>query len=660
VIVKSLHVRNFRSIVDETVPCERLTVLVGPNGSGKSSFLRALELFFSGSPKVTAEDFYAEDTSISIEIEVTFTALADEEAARFSSYLEGRSLTVVRVFSLTDGKISAKYHGSSLQAEDFRSIREASGAAAKKAAYEAIKNNDPKYADLAAWRNQQDALAALKQWEADHAGDCVRGQDDGQVLGFTEVAQGNLGRYTRFIPLPAVRDAADDAADERGSPITQIMDLVVRSALASREDLQTLKDETNKKYKEIVDPNRLDELRNLEGVLTGTLKAYVPDAAVSLRWVDGGGFEIPLPRADVRLVEDSYTCAVVRTGHGLQRAFILTMLQYLAFARKAVEQKPGEASVGQTQGANEAAKSVEPSLILVIEEPELYQHPNRQRHLAKVLRQLADAGIPGVSGSVQVIYATHSPFFVGIDRIDQLRLLRKTAGNEGKPKITRVFRTTLDQVAESLWDAQGRPDTKFTGESLRPRLQTVMTPWANEGFFADVAVLVEGEEDRAAILGTAAWMGHDLESEGVSVIPCMGKNNLDRPAVIFQKLGIATYVIWDNDQDAGEPKPQGNRYLLRLLGHPEEDWPTQVSGSFACFRNKLHTTLSQEIGSELFSRLMQEAQDDFGISRKEQALKNPAIIARVIKQAKAEDKSSGTIERIVERILALKPQRQEK
>ena len=30
-----------------------------------------------------------------------------------------------------------------------------------------------------------------------------------------------------------------------------------------------------------------------------------------------------------------------------------------------------------------------------------------------------------------------------------------------------------------------------------------MTPWMGEGFFADVVVLVEGEDDRAAILGYA-------------------------------------------------------------------------------------------------------------------------------------------------------------
>ena len=40
----------------------------------------------------------------------------------------------------------------------------------------------------------------------------------------------------------------------------------------------------------------------------------------------------------------------------------------------------------------------------------------------------------------------------------------------------------------------------------------------NEGFFADVVVLVEGESDRAWILVAALAKGRDLETEGYAVI----------------------------------------------------------------------------------------------------------------------------------------------
>lgn len=651
-LIKSIHLSNLRSVLDETLHCEPLTALVGANGSGKSTFLRGLELFFSGTPRVSAEDFYAGDATSAIEIEITFAQLAEEETKRFASYLQDGNLVVVRVLSLADGKLSATYHGSSLQVSDFQAVREATSAAAKKSAYEQLRQI-PKYADLQSWKNQADAMTALREWEASHTEDCVRARDDGQFFGFTEVAQGYLGRHTHFIPLPAVRDAAEDAADTKGSPVAQIMDLVVRSALANREDLKRLEEDTNQKYKEIMDPSKLDELHNLGAVLTATLRTYVPSAGVSLNWIEGGGVEIQLPKAEVKLEEDSYPCTVARTGHGLQRAFILTMLQYLAVVQRTAQEKTSAQSVGDGGAPDKGREKARPSLILAIEEPELYQHPNRQRHLANVLRQLTMGAIPGVSASVQVVYATHSPFFVGIDRINQLRLLRKVP-NAKRPKITRVSRTTLDRVAEQIWEAQGQQGARFTGESLRARLQTVMTPWANEGFFADVAVLVEGEEDRAAILGVASSVNHDLESEGVSVIPCMGKNNLDRPAMIFKGLGIPTYIIWDNDHKKNNARPEDNRYLLRLLGEEEEDWPVKVSNRFAAFDNTLFSTLRQEIGTDLFDRLMQETQDDLAILRKEQATKNPAVIRQIIEGAKQDGKSSDTIMQVVEQVVALR------
>ena len=69
-IIKSLHVCWFRSIVDATLECTQLTALLGANGCGKLSFLRALDLFYAPRPRFTADDFYAGDTSRNIEIYV--------------------------------------------------------------------------------------------------------------------------------------------------------------------------------------------------------------------------------------------------------------------------------------------------------------------------------------------------------------------------------------------------------------------------------------------------------------------------------------------------------------------------------------------------------------------------------------------------------------
>jgi len=652
-IIQEVHVKNFRSILDESLPCDCLTALVGRNGAGKSSFLRALEIFYDPSAKVIAEDFYAENTSQDIEIAVTFSDLTAEEKDFFSAYIDNDTLTVVRVFSLPPGKKFGTYHGMRLQNPDFVDVRNAGRKTDIRSKYTELRKT-AQYSSLPSVQNADQVEEELKKWEVANAGSCKRMRDDGQFFGFTEVGQGYLGRYTRFIRIPAVRDASEDATEKRGSCVTEIMDLVVRSVLAARKEVTSFKEETQAKYKKILDPSKLTELTTLQDQLTNTLKQFAPDASVSLKWAELADINIPMPEAEVKLLEDGYESAVQRTGHGLQRAFILTMLQHLIAAREI--EKVTEEGFASEEEIPAPEEPYLPNLVLAIEEPELYQHPSRQRHMASVLLQLAQGSVPGVAKKTQVIYSTHAPLFVGLDRFDQIRVLRKENREMGKPKVTKVARAELDAVAEEIWNARGRQGNKYTAETLRPRLQAVMTPWVNEGFFADIIVLVEGEDDRAAILGMAKSMNHDFDSAGIAVVPCMGKNNIDRPLVIFRQLGIPVYVVWDSDRDDSDANPEANRYLLRLVGQAEDDWPDAVEDSYACFKTKLETVLSQEIGNDLFDRTLSEAQRRLGIPKKKDALKNPTVLQEIIDRAASEGKVSTTLKRIVEKIISLKPQ----
>jgi len=642
-IIKFLRVQNFRCIKDETLDSEELTALLGPNGSGKSSFLRALNIFYDPNARYTEEDFYNKDISQNIIITIKYVKLSHEEKKLFQKYVEDGELTVEKEVRWPYSRGSQKYYGTSLQNPQFQDFRSAKGTDLRRQ-YEKLREME-KYSSFPRYTNKDDAGSTLSSWEQSHPDGCIRERDDGQFFGFKEVGEAHLERYTKFLFIPAVRDASDDATESKGAVISELMDLVVRSTLSQRKEIEEFRENTQSRYREIFDPTKLEELKTLEKRLSETLQTYVPDSSITINWQEASGFDIPMPRANVKLVEDEYPSPVGYTGHGLQRAFILTLLQHLALAKL-----PSELSEQDIEGKT----SFEiPSLIIGIEEPELYQHPNRQRHFSNVLLKLSTEGIPGIATQTQVIYSTHSPLFVDLERFNQIRVFHKETVEEGLPKQTIIEKTTLDEVAKIIEKADDQPEGTYTGETLKPRLRSLFRPWLNEGFFANKAVLVEGIEDRAAILATAKSRGYDFESLGISVLPCMGKTCLDRPYAIFQSLGIPVYVIWDSDEGGRDAKVEDNHRMLRLLGREIEDWPEIIEDNFACFKQKLMTTFKNEIGNEFFDAKIKECCDYFAIGRWNQAIKNPMVIQHVIEEGKKQGKSSPTLEKIIMKIMSL-------
>ncbi len=659
-IIDSIHIKNFRSILDEILYCKPLTVLVGANGSGKSSFLQAVNLFYNPSLKIEEEDFYNRDTSTDISITITYKVLSEQVKKQFVYYIQNNELKIEQVIVWDEGRINIKYYGFRFINTDFNEVREAferkDRGVAGKNAYKALLDND-KYKDFPNLTTQDTIKHYLDEWEVKNEKKCTLIQkDDGNFFGFKKGAPGYLKNFIDLLFIPAVHEAADEACDNKGSILTYLMDFVVRNNLEQNDEIKKFKEDFREKYEEIMKPIDEKEINDLSNDLSNTLKTYIPDASIKLNRVSVDNFDFPVPKANVKLLENGYLASVTRTGHGLQRALILTLFQYLTMNQPV--KKKSENSEDNNNVLN---------LIFAIEEPELYQHPNRQRSIAEILLKLSTGEIDSII-KPQIIYTTHSPLFVGIDRIDQIRLVRKN-NKEANNKSSKIISTTLNNVSKCIKELDGKLDGKYDGETLLPRLKAVMTPLMNEGFFADIVVLVEGEDDRAAILGLSKSMGYEFEQMGISVIPCIGKNNIDRPYIIFTQLGIPVYVVWDSDSNKGETKgicevcgrrldsksdPKDNKRLLRLVGFSkEEDWPEYVEDKFACFKNNLEDTLKNEIGIDIFNECLAKCQEEYGISKLKHAIKNPNVIMNIISQAKNKGQISKTLEKIINKVILL-------
>jgi putative ATP-dependent endonuclease of OLD family len=657
-LLKRVFVKNFRSIRDATVDVGGQMAIVGGNGTGKSSVLRAIDRFFGSSTAVELDDFFGRQVGDPIEIGLTFTDFSEPERESFGARIHDDEMTVVRVFEASGGKNNGRYYGATMQHPGFAQVRATEGATPIRAAYNRLRESDEKYSSLPSVSRADQIPEAFAEWESSHVGECELGRDDGQFFGFTNVAKGALQKATSFVLIPAVRDASADALDSRGAVIARLLELVVRSAIQRRSDIQSFQTRISSEYRELTDPEKLHELAGLSGELTETLQQFYKEAAVALKWQPIVDFQVPLPAADVSLDDDGFEGPVDRKGHGLQRAFILTLLQHLAKATSAdVARQESDSSPSPTENAAATKDQVQqvaytiPGLILAIEEPELYQHPTKQRHFAKVLSQLSAGQLPGVARRTQVLFATHSSLFVSMDRFDEVRLARRNKLPETAHKECRLTYSTLAKVARRLEQAYGRDEGTFTADGLKARLHIISAEIA-EGLFADAVVLVEGVSDRAAIVAAAAQEGVDLEALGVAVLAVDGKTKMDRPAAIFTSLEIPTFLVWDCDRKA-EGMINGleqNRALQVLMGVPASeviDAVTKISGNFACFDTKLETVIKDELGAALYQQQLDAVKAKYSIERNDDAEKAPFAMRELLVGAATAGKRSLTLNAIV-------------
>jgi len=609
--------------------CDPLTALIGANGTGKSSVLKALEFFFLAR-ELDEVDVAGGDREREVRVTVVFAGLPPAEEARLRPWLdEAGQLPLSRVATTgPDGRWSYRFESQRRQVPEFQKVRHIAGAIPLRAAYNQLRAG-ARFADLPTIRSQTDAKTAMDRWEQTHPDQCVPLPDRTLTIGGG--GEFDLAAMVEFVLVPAVRDAALDAAESRTGGFRQLVELLVRTRLDVGEQLAALREEIDARYAEIISQDGDAILAETSTILSERLAALAPGTAVQLRWAPQT-ITLDPPAVCAALVESNFSADVGRQGHGVQRAYLVALLQALAEVRAATD-----------DAANR------PLLILALEEPELYQHPLRARYLAGVLQRLTqDAAGP----ATQVLYATHSPYFISVDAVESLRLLRVASGPQGLPE-TSISSVDLATAATELWAAYGSAGACWTAVSLRPRLRPMVETPVSEGFFAHAVVLLEGDEDRAVLAAAAAERDLDLAERGIALLTVGGKGNLDRAIVLFRQLGIPTYALFDADRRrGGDGNARSNRALLRLLGRPPEDFPdTQVHATFACFEETLLGTVRSELGAQTVDAALNLACGLFGFTP--DGRKNSVVLRAALHELAGQGLTSSTLSALMDQVAAL-------
>jgi len=586
-----IRIQNFRAFRDETIRLDDYTCMVGPNGSGKSTVLTALNIFFRNTANsvtdlvnLTQEDFYQRETNRPVKITVTFEDLQSEAQTDFAHYYrQGRLIvSAVAVWDAQSGFATVRQFGERLGvkafAPFFEALRDGKLVAELKAVYADIQTQFP---SLPKPGTKESMIDALHAYESNHADECELLGSEDQFYGISK-GKNLLEKYIQWAFVPAVKEASTEQLESKKTALGILLERTVRSKLSFEKPLEDLRKQAVDGYLKILDDNR-GALKVLSDSLSGRLQEWAhPDAHLSLKWNDDTSKAISIgdPLAKILAGEGLFVGELARFGHGLQRSFLLILLQELAAS-------------DQTAG---------PKLLLACEEPELYQHPPQARHLASVFEKLS-------SQNAQVIVSTHSPHFVSGRGFESVRMFRKLA----KAGEVHTHRFTLADLSTMLSEASGEKPIPLEG--LAFKVDQALSPMLNEMFFTTVLVLVEGQED-VAYISTYLTLLEKWEAFrrlGCHIVAAGPKSSMIRPLAVAKGLEIPTFVVFDSDGHKPDNKcgsrkkhEKDNTTLLRLLSIPKpEPFPEKTlwKENVVMWNSEIGEVAKAEFGEENWSKL---------------------------------------------------------
>ncbi|WP_189534555.1 ATP-dependent nuclease [Paludibacterium paludis] len=640
--IKSLLIRNFRSISEATIDFDSFNCLVGPNGAGKSTILCALNLFFRETENastdllsLTAEDFHKRDTSQPIEVQVTFTELSAEAQDDLQEYVRHDQLVIsaVATYDPQSERAQVKQYGQRLGMAAFKPFFKALGDDAKVTELKGIfATLREQFADLPAATTKDAMIGVLREYEAARPGECELIPSEDMFYGVSR-GSNRLQKYIQWIYIPAVKDASQEQLEGKNTALGRLLARTVRTQVNFKESVDALLQDARDKYDEMLGQQQ-DALAALSTALTDRLSQWAhPDASIRLEWhLDPQrAVKIEEPFAHVIAGESGFEGELARFGHGFQRSYLLALLQELA---------------GNDQGDA-------PTLLLGCEEPELYQHPPQARHLAAILYALGQ-------GNAQVIVTTHSPYFVIGEQFHHVRMIRM----DHEARYSTVKCASQALLAERFAEVTGDPFREISASVAR--VHQALQPSLGEMFFTQRLVLVEGLEDIAYV---HAWLTltdrmEEFRRKGIHLVATQSKSMMIRPLIIAQALEIPTYVIFDADGDRID-RPEhrvqherDNRALLRLIGADDGNlfpegilwgarhtvWPKNLGD---CILGELKDSLGQDGYSAVINTAAREYGFDGGLK------KHALMVGTRLALAFEAGARSASLDRLCEAIIAM-------
>lgn len=313
-----------------------------------------------------------------------------------------------------------------------------------------------------------------------------------------------------LVPEPMFIEAMEDIGEDlgkakAGTTIKQLLDEIMVPVLQAHEDLSKALD-TIRSILALNGENRSNHLVDFDQQATRALADFFPGLALDL---DLQGVDVKeFFKAGDLHVTDEVTGRRHRfdqMGTGAQRSIQMALVRYLSESRSRGDERPSRR-------------------LLLIDEPELYLHPQGVRRLRQTLAELASKGF-------QVVFATHSPLMLSRENAADTVIVSRSA-EDGVTTKKPLRHVVQDAIAE----AESQSRTLFELGNV------------TEIYFAKRVILCEGKTDlRLLPLAYERVYGHPPEVDHFAVVSLGSCSNIRKALPVLAAMGIETRVVADLD-----------------------------------------------------------------------------------------------------------------
>ncbi|MDR6981841.1 putative ATP-dependent endonuclease of OLD family [Rheinheimera pacifica] len=538
-----VDISNFKTIKEITLDFSSdITLIVGKNNIGKSNNLKALEIFFSYlnfQPERVAENDIRKNSSV-LSICVTFSKVKEiikdeikvlnEELSRKRPNRERakESETLINCLETAcsqKGEISLKL---SIQRSNLKPEFDLQ----KKITQQKLNTYYDKvtkrhYAEKYFPEILKEHQKSNDNWinynwisvDTDHTGHIrlsVDGQESINVKpdNVTEAKEdyilnrikGHISLTQKFFYVPAYRGGKS----EREQAINRLFDIIIEDLVSPRKGIAP------PAYDTITDAiwgtGKNSNRYNIASVINDRVKKLVSDLKTdSISSIQGIEFK-PFPREEIRktilramlgttelFIDDGISTTFDSKGTGIQSSFMITLMKALS-------------KIEFQQNVN---------IILVIEEPEAFAHPQLIREIIhKIIQEIR-------TDLFQFVITTHSPVIVSYVDASKVQRLSYNSDKQETQNVTNLLKKKL---SPQDWSSINRVSDVNLSEIV----------------FSDLVIFVEGEGDKLVLDLMFKNILDDLSSK-ISVVSLSGCTQIFRLKTLLDYYNINWIMVLDKD-----------------------------------------------------------------------------------------------------------------